>query len=271
MGVRGRERLAGLDRTFAEMYASPDARMATAEDLIAAMDEDGVDVAVAMGIGWTDPGLAREANDYLADSVRRYPGRIVGFGSVNPALPALEDAVREAERCAGLGLAGIGELHPDTQGFDVSDRAVMAPLLDALRSLDLALAVHCSEPVGHSYPGKGHTTPDKVFGLVEIASGVRLVLAHWGGGLPFYALMPEVAESLSEVYFDTAASPYLYDRRVFDVVVGLVGPDRVMVGSDFPLMRHSRLRRQMEGGGLSATDRAALLGGNAARWLKLGE
>ena len=32
------------------------------------MDEAGVDVAVAVGIGWTDPGVAREANDYLVES-----------------------------------------------------------------------------------------------------------------------------------------------------------------------------------------------------------
>ena len=47
--------------------------------------------------------------------------------------------------------------------------------------------------------------------------------AHWGGGLPFYALMPEVEDSLSNVYFDSAASPFLYDASVFPTVAGLVG------------------------------------------------
>ena len=67
------------------------------------MDEDGVDRSVAMGIGWTDPGLAREANDYIIESVQKYPDRIAGFCSVSPAWG--EFAAREAERCANAGLA----------------------------------------------------------------------------------------------------------------------------------------------------------------------
>ncbi len=265
-----RHELVAADRTFAEMYSDPAARMATAEDLLGDMDEDGVDVSVAMGIGWSDPGLARESNDYLSDVVRRHPGRIVGFGTVNPAGPnatkgAASDAANEVERCAALGLRGIGELHPDTQGFDIADPAVMSPILDVLKAHDMALTLHCSEPVGHTYPGKGRTTPDKVMGLVAIAQGVKLLLAHWGGGLPFYALMPEVAEALSDVYFDTAASPFLYDRRVFEVAQNVIKPSRILAASDYPLMRHSRIRKQVERADLSAPDRAAVLGENAAR------
>ena len=264
--IARRRELAAADDTFSEMYSDPVARMATADELVASMDEDGVDVSVAMGIGWVDPDLARESNDYIAEAARCHSGRIVGFGSVNPAS---QGAVEEIDRCAGMGLRGIGELHPDTQGFDPSDSAVMTPLLEMLGRCEMALTVHCSEPVGHLYPGKGRTTPDKVAGLVAISGGVRLVLAHWGGGLPLYALMPEVRRSLSSVYFDTAASPFLYDRRIFEVVTSLVGPDRVLGASDYPLMRHSAIRKQVESTGLSESDRLAVLGGNAARALDL--
>ncbi len=264
--IRHRERLVAADSTFAEMFADPAARMATAEDLVADMDEGGVDVSIAMGIGWADPGLARESNDYIAEAASRYSspnlGRILGLGVVNPALVG---ATREIERCSGLGLRGIGELHPDTQGFDIFDPRFMAPVLEVLRAEGLALTVHCSEPVGHAYPGKGRTTPDKLMRLVSMASGVTLVLAHWGGGLPFYALMPEVAESLSDVYFDTAASPFLYGRKVFETVSSVVGPGRIMAASDYPLMPFDRVRKQFEASGLSEVDRAAMLGGNAAR------
>ncbi len=269
--IHRREALVATDRTFAEMYADPAARMATAEDLLGDMDEDGVDVSVAMGIGWSDPGLARESNDYMAEVVHQHPERIVGFGTVNPAgSGAAKGAANEVERCAGLGLRGIGELHPDTQGFDLADPAVMSPILDVLRAHDMALTVHCSEPVGHAYPGKGRTTPDKVMGLVAIASGVKLLLAHWGGGLPFYALMPEVAEALSNVYFDTAASPFLYDRRVFEVASAVVGPDRILAASDYPLTPYSRVRSQIDKAGLSGADRAAVLGETAAGLFGLG-
>ena len=59
--------------------------MSTADELVEAMDADGVDASVVMGMGWTDHGLAVEVNDYLAESVRRYPGRLYGFGGVSPA------------------------------------------------------------------------------------------------------------------------------------------------------------------------------------------
>ena len=264
--IARRDELAAVDATLSEMYSDPAARMATADDLVASMDEDGVDVSVAMGIGWTDPDLVRESNNYIAEAASRHPGRIVGFGSVNPVH---EGAAEEIDRCAAMGLRGIGELHPDTQGFDPSDSDVMAPLIEVLRRREMALTVHCSEPVGHLYPGKGRTTPDRVAGLVEISGGVRLVLAHWGGGLPLYALMPEVSRSLSSVYFDTAASPFLYDRRIFEVVASLVGADRVLGASDYPLMRHSAIRKQVVSTGLSKSDRLAVLGGNALRALDL--
>jgi predicted TIM-barrel fold metal-dependent hydrolase len=260
--IRHRERLVAADPTFAEMFADPAARMATAEDLIADMDSGGVDVSMAMGIGWAEPGLACESNDYIGEAASRHSSRILGFGVVNPAL---KGAAAEIKRCAGLGLRGIGELHPDTQGFDVADPAVTDPVFEALRVENLPLTVHCSEPVGHAYPGKGRNTPEKLMGLVGMASGVRLVLAHWGGGLPFYALMPEVAESLSDVYFDTAASPFLYDAKVFETVASVFGPGRIMAASDYPLMPFERVRGQIEASGLSEIDSAAMLGGNAAR------
>ena len=80
-----RDRYLKRDRTFATLYADPKARMATADDLIAVMDEDGVDVAVAMGIGWSDYDTAREANDYIIEAAERSQGRIIGFAGINPA------------------------------------------------------------------------------------------------------------------------------------------------------------------------------------------
>ncbi|MDE2717770.1 MAG: amidohydrolase family protein [Chloroflexota bacterium] len=126
-----REEYLKRDATFAELFASPKARMATAERLIRRMDEDGVDVSVVMGIGWTDIDLAHAANDYLIEAVAKYPDRLVGFAGVNPAWGT--EAVQEARRCAEEGLRGIGELHPDTQGYDLGDLDTMAPLMEVVR------------------------------------------------------------------------------------------------------------------------------------------
>ena len=259
--------LLARDATFRTLFARGYAPMATAEALIGTMDQARVSRAVVMGMGWTDRVLAREVNDYIIESVARHPGRLSGFCSVNPVWG--DDALAEVERCARAGTKGIGELHPDTQGFDITDEAGLAPLMAAARRLGLPVLVHASEPVGHQYPGKGATTPYKLYRFIENFQSNTIVCAHWGGGLPFYALMPEVSEVIKNVYFDMAASPFLYRSEVVHTVVDLVGPDRILFGTDFPLIQPQRLLRQVKESGIDAADVAAILGGNAARLLGL--
>jgi predicted TIM-barrel fold metal-dependent hydrolase len=263
--IARRQRLAVRDATFTALFSDPKARMATADDLVSAMDEDGVSTSVAMGIGWTDYGLAQEANDYLIESVRRHPERLVGFAGVNPAWG--ERAAREAERCAHAGLRGVGELHPDSQRFDLGNERTMAPLMEVVRELRLIVTTHSSEPVGHDYPGKGKTRPEALWRFIQSFPDVSLVCAHWGGGLPFYALMPEVAEALQNVYFDTAASPYLYSSKVYATVSALVGVEKILFGSDYPLLRASRSLQQVAESGLTDAEREMVTGGNAAALL----
>ncbi|MBI2935791.1 MAG: amidohydrolase [Chloroflexi bacterium] len=262
-----RDELLRRDATFAALYSSPKTKLATVEELLAAMDEAEIDVAVAVGIGWTDAKLAREANDYVAEALGRFSRRLVGFCGVNPAWG--EEALREVERCAELGMRGIGELHPDTQGFRLDQRQVLAPLVEMARRLGLVILTHTSEPVGHQYAGKGTVTPQQAMGFVEAFPDVPLICAHWGGGLPFYALMPEVQDALKNTYFDSAASPLLYKAEVISTVTRLVGSDRVLFGSDFPLIKPQRLVTQVNSAGLTVEARAQFLGGNAARLLGL--
>ena len=177
-----REEYLGRDRAFGELYASPRAKMATAEDLLRVMDEDDVDRSVVMGIGWTDYALAREANDYIIESVIKYPGRLVGLGGVNPAWG--DRAVQEAERCARAGLRGIGELHPDSQSFDLGDGRTMAPLMEVVKEHGLIVTTHSSEPVGHSYSGKGETRPEVLWRFIQNFPDATIVCAHWGGRPP---------------------------------------------------------------------------------------
>lgn len=257
--------LARRDPTFAALFGGG-GRMAGADDLIAAMDEDGVDVSVAMGYGWSDPGLAREANDCLLDAAARYPKRIIPFCAVHPGWG--EGALREAERCADAGAVGVGELHPASQGVNLASDAGMAALADFAAERGLPVAVHGSEPVGHAYPGKGTTTPERLLAAARRFPSVKWIFAHWGGGLPFYALMPEVGAALANVWFDSAASPFLYDARVFDVAVRAAGAERVLFGSDYPLLRASRVIAQAREA-LAPPAAEGVLGRNAARLLGL--
>ena len=255
--------VAARDATFGALFGAG-GPMTTAEGLVAAMDEDGVDLSVALGYGWCDRDVAREANDCLLDAAARYPGRIAAFCSVHPGWG--EDALREVERCADAGAVGIGELHPTSQGIDLASDESFAPIARFAAERGLLVAVHGSEPVGHIYPGKGSTTPERLLAAAQRFPDVRWVFAHWGGGLPFHALMPEVKEALANTYFDSAASPFLYDARVFDVAVRAVGADRVLFGSDYPLLSASRVMEQARST-LDAAAAQAVLGGNAARLL----
>ena len=262
-----REEYAHLDATFSTLFADPRSRLATAEELVSALDAAQLDMAVVMGIGWTDRDMAREANDYIIEAVNRFPTRLVGFCSVNPAWG--EDAVTEVERCAGGGLKGVGELHPDSQGFDIGSKGAMVPLMKVAHDLGLVVLTHSSEPLGHIYPGKGTVTPERLYSFVCNFPENRIVCAHWGGGLPFYALMPEVAVALSNVYYDTAASPLLYRQEIFSTVVGLTGPERILFGTDFPLIRYPRLLTQVEEAQIAPEAKDNILGRNAQALLGL--
>ena len=257
--------LAARDATYAALFPRAGGRIADAEALRRDMAAAGVDRAVAMGFGWTDPGVAAEVNDYLLAAAAASPERITAFASVNPAWG--DGAVAEAARCLDGGAAGIGELHADTQGFDIADRGTMAPLMELLRGRGRPVTVHASEPVGHQYPGKGATTPERLLRFAENFPENRIILAHLGGGLPFYAAMPEVAEALRNVWYDTAALPFLYRPAAVSAAVAIAGAERILFGTDYPLLKHRRVIEWVNAAGLGARQRAAALGGNAGRLL----
>lgn len=250
------------DPYFDALYRAPKARMATVEDLLRAMDDDGVDVSVVCGFAWADMGLCREDNDYVMDAVRAHPRRLIGLAVVNPL--AGDEAVREMERCAAGGLRGLGELMPDGQGCALDDACAMRPVMEAVRSLGWPVLTHANEQVGHRYPGKGKTGPEAVLQLAQAFPESRIVCAHWGGGLLFYELMPEVREALRNVWYDTAASPFLYEDRIYRVGME-IAPDKVLFGSDYPLLRARHFLQRIRAVGLSEAEERALLGGNAAR------
>ena len=260
-----RDRYVEEDPCFAVLYSNPDAKMATAEELIASMDEAGIDLSVILNIGWTTHELCVKTNDYIIDAVARYPKRLVGFGAVQPQSP--QAAITEIERCARAGLKGVGEIRPDLQLFDLSDEMVTAPFVEALTHHGMVLLTHASEPVGHSYDGKGGVTPELLYPFIESYPRLTVVCAHWGGGLPFYSLMPEVGKTLKNVYFDSAASPFLYSPQVYPQVIRLVGADKVLFGSDYPLLPPSRLLKEIEALELPPETKEMVLAGNARRLL----
>ena len=262
-----RERISRTDATFRSLFANPKAKIVQTEDLLASMDQAGIDMSVCKGFGWTDPGIARESNDYNLAAARSHPDRLVAFCSVNPLWG--EDAVAEVHRCHEAGARGIGELHPDTQGILDADMSVLAPVFDAARELGMPVLMHASEPVGHGYPGKGTVTPELLMAVVNAFPNNRFIFSHFGGGLPFYGLMPEVKSALKNVYFDSAAFPFLYRPEVFDVAATAVGAEKILFASDFPVVTQQRALKEFELAGLDPEQSRLVRGANAAQLLDL--
>jgi len=100
----------------------------------------------------------------------------------------------------------------------------------------IPMLLHVNEPVGTAYPGKVDIPLVDCYEVAARFPELRLILAHWGGGLFFYEMMPNVARTLANVYYDTAAGSLLYPDTAKIVQVALtVAPQKIMFGSDFPL------------------------------------
>ena len=256
------------DSCFSLLYSQPKAKLVTAEELITSMDETSVDLSVVLNIGWASQELCVKTNDYILETISRYPNRLIGFCSIQPQVG--DAAINELERCAKAGAKGIGEMRSDMQGFDLADEVVMKPLVDVAVKHNLIFLTHSSEPVGHQYFGKGSITPDILYSFISDFPDLKLVCAHWGGGLPFYALMPEVAKALTNVFFDTAATIFLYQPQIFPQVSDIIGSDKILFGSDYPLISPSRIIAQIQSLELAEEDKAKILGGNAQKLLSKG-
>ena len=209
------------------------------------MDEAGVDISVILNIGWTAPELCVETNDYIIESVARYPRRLVGFGAIQPQSP---QAPAEIERCARAGLRGIGELRPDIQLFDLTNELIMTPLVAALKKHKLILLTHASEPVGHNYPGKGAITPVLLYPFITSFPDLTIVCAHWGGGLPFYALMPEVKKAMATSFLIPPPRPFSIPQRYITRSSSLSAPTGFSSAATIPCWHRDVCSRRLSSG-----------------------
>jgi uncharacterized protein len=241
------------------------APMSTAEDLITAMEFFGIRASVTFGFPWNRPGAIRRSNDYVLEAMARYPDRLLGFACLNPENP---EAVEEGERCLRAGMKGLGEIALYTSTPENLWLDYMRPLAELATQWQVPVLFHINEPVGHQYPGKGRQPFWEIYELIKAFPTTTFILAHWGGGLWWYELMKrEVREVLGRTFFDTAASPFLYRPEVYDYAVKLIGPEKILYGSDYPLLALDRYVKEMDQTGLTDKQRSAILGGNSQRLL----
>jgi len=252
---------------FELLYASPKSLLVGAAETIAMMDAQGVDKSVIFGFPWRTADTFKRNNDYILEAVTRYPDRLIGFCCLDPMHP---DAPAEVERCLKSGLSGVGELAFYTSGIDDKCLASLDPIMHLANTYNCPVMLHTNEPVGHYYPGKSPNTLLQIYTLIQRFNRNRIILAHWGGGLFFFTLLKkEVRDTLANVWFDTAASPYLYQPDIYRLALQTAGAGKVLLGSDFPLLKPQRYFKEMTQAGLSAAQQKAICGVNAAKMLSL--
>jgi predicted TIM-barrel fold metal-dependent hydrolase len=250
---------------FALLSESRANKFAAAEDVIPALDSGGFDRAVVFGFGFRDMGLCRYVNDYVIEKTRRYPDRLTGFISVPPASAGAE---KEIDRCLGAGLCGVGELFPAGQDFRLDEPGESAAFAAACAERNLPVLLHANEPVGRAYPGKTAAGLERIERFIEHNPNLVIVLAHWGGGFCFYEAMPEMRRKCRNVYYDTAATVFLYDPRVYRAAAALDLGEKILFGSDFPLLPPGRYLEAIASSGIGPEERERLLGGNAEKLLR---
>jgi len=248
---------------FSLLSNSKNNKFAAAEDVIAEMEQNNFDKAVVFGFAFSDIGLCRYVNDYVIESVKKFPQKLIGFAVV----PGGNEAIKEIKRCCDSGLKGVGELFPAGQGIDLEDRKATSSITGVCKEMNLPLLLHANEGVGHYYPGKTDVTLRQLESFITNNPDLKIILAHFGGGLLFYETMNEIREKFRNVYYDTAAAPFLYDSRIYRVIKALDLCKKILFGSDFPLISLSRYFPDIEAAGFTAEEKQLIFGENALKVL----
>lgn len=240
--------------------------------LLRQMDADGVDHVLLVGWYWQSAGTAFRENRRISELLRRHPDRFSGWAALTPSQGSFFPM---AEQALEMGFCGFGELLPQVQGFSFSDDCWLA-FANWATKLGLPVMFHVTEPVGHEYPGRVETPLMVFLSAIETNPDLKWVLAHWGGGLPFFGFNKRVAKALKSIWIDTAASPLLYQQEIWSAITRLFPIDRILFGSDFPLKLYPRREGQpsfrgildeLDGADLTAEEKALVCGKNAWRLL----
>jgi predicted TIM-barrel fold metal-dependent hydrolase len=242
------------------------------EQLLRDMDAAGVARALLLGWYWEKPETCAWQNRFYAACVREHPDRLAAFAALQPAAGRTA-ALAEVRRARDEGLIGLGELSPHSSGHGIDDPA-FRDVLALAAELRLRVNFHVTDPASKNYPGRVETPLADFVRLAREFPRTTFILSHLGGLLP---LVDSSAVSWPNLFYDTAALPLIYPPEVLRRMLDAVGAEKVLFGSDYPLVLFpheetepglARFLAQVSTAKLTADERTALLGGNAERLLR---
>lgn len=220
------ELVAPTARSSIQGWASP-------TEMLRAMDVAGIETSVLLAWYWEHAATCRWHNKVIADWVQTAPDRFIGFAAIHLG-DSSEDTLAQLDYAHSLGLSGVGELHPGVQHFNAQSNRWNV-LADWCVRHNWPVNLHATEAVGHEHPG---AVPTPLQDFVRMASGhpeLKIILSHWGGGLPFFEQNPRIRQKVKNLRYDCSASPLLYSPSVYRQIIDLVGIEKCIFGSDYPL------------------------------------
>lgn len=190
----------------------------SADEMIGMMDENGIDVVVTFPprptpIGW-DSYL--KANNIVADAVKKYPNRIIGFVRFSPYYSEVIDYLQEA--IDKMGFSGL-KLHPKNEAFSINSETLVHPLMEKAAKLRIPVLTHS----GHS----DFCTPLLVSQLAESFPDVTLIMGHMGGDRPGDAIY--FAKRIDNLVLETSLNQPL---SILKSAIKEVGVEKIVFGSD---------------------------------------
>jgi predicted TIM-barrel fold metal-dependent hydrolase len=265
--IDSREKFFKGEPEFASIYKNSNAKMITAEELISAMKENNVDKSVVFGFPWNNYEFSKLNNDYILEATEKYKDKLIGLACFNPLS---DNSEKEAERCLEAGLKGVGEIAFYLSDIDSSIIEALKGIMEICRKFDAVFMLHTNEPVGHEYPGKADMKLKGIYNFVKTYVNNKIILAHMGGGLFFFKSMKkEVDNVLENVYYDTAAVPFLYKKEIYNLAKVFEIEDKILFGSDYPLIPPKRYFKDIETTVNDEKFKTLLTGENAKRLFKI--
>jgi predicted TIM-barrel fold metal-dependent hydrolase len=220
-----------------------------------------------MGFPFSMEDNAKRHNDWILEECARHPGRLYPLAAFDQRAPW---ALRHSEAFLAAGGFGLGELCVYDEGLTEAALDSLEALAGLCRGKGAPMLVHVNEPIGHKYPGKAPMEIGQIMELVRRCQGAKLILAHFGGGLPLLScLKKEVREFLDLVRFDTAAMPFIYDPIALRLGMDILGPEKFLMGTDYPLLKTARYMKYFAAAGLDEGQAALVSGLAAAAFLGL--
>jgi len=214
------------------------------EESIALMDHYGIEISFSSD-SRSLRGDYRAGNQRLLDAMRRYPGRVCGYAVGNPWDGTA--AVQEVTRCLDAGMAGI-KLHVSHNLLDY-DHPRVQPFFSLAAERQAPVLVHCFD---------GAQSIDRI---ADQFPTVAIILGHMGG----YA-WPEaidVATRHPNLYLEICCS--CSEIGIVESAVAAVGAERVLFGTDMPLLDPCSSLYKVYDADIDDKARAQILGGNIAR------